>query len=125
MEVYTDASRRENVVGIGYVIQLDSTYDGSTSFEGEYSSMDAEILAILEGLRVASQTHRGHVTIHTDCNPAAHKLTSKQDGKWKEYQESFEWLVSKFESYELKTIDRAENTQADHRAREALWKADS
>ena len=123
MEVYTDASRRECVVGIGYVIHFDKVYDGSKSFEGDYSSMDGEILAILEGLRIASQHHDGHVEIHTDCDEAARKLTSKQTGKWKEYQESFEWLVGKFESYELKTIDRADNTQADHKAREAMWSA--
>ena len=123
MEIYTDASRRGSVVGIGYVIKLDRVYDGNKSFEGNHSSMDGEILAILEGLRIASQYHDGHVEIHTDCDEAARKLTSKQAGKWKEYQNSFEWLINKFDSYELKTIDRADNTHADRKAKEAMWSA--
>lgn len=125
MELYTDASSRGSVVGVGYVIKGNSVNAGETSFEGNYSSMDGEILAILEGLRILSQYYDGHVEIHTDCDEAARKLTSKQVGKWKEYQESFEWLVSKFESYELKTIDRSNNTRADRRAKEALWEANS
>ena len=120
MEVFTDASRYDTVIGIGYVVRLDTkTVEGNRSVEGEFTSMDAEMLAILEGLRIASQHSREHITLYTDCDPVVEKLAHPTD--WEEYTASFEWVAGKFESCEVENIPRSMNTQADRLAKEAAW----
>jgi|APHM01.1.fsa_nt_gi hypothetical protein len=80
MQVYTDASRGENVIGVGYVIKLKNGTEMSGKryqFVGDYSSMDAEWCALMEGLEIACEHQTAYdnsIDVVIDCRPLVRKV---------------------------------------------------
>jgi len=122
MHIYTDASRRENIIGIGYYIIYDNTYfTGNRYIKEEHTSMEAEYFAVMEGLRIALQHSREDTVLHTDCKPLIQKMTVESTGKWNEYKKGYDRLTQKFYSFEIEYVPREKNETAHRQAKEALW----
>lgn len=115
-EVYTDASRDEDVIGIAYVSEDDR---GSRWIVGEYSSMEAEFLAVNEALRCCSDADV--IYLHIDCQPLIRKIVEQDHDPWTDYFETFNWLSSKYEAVSIEYVPREENAKANRMAREAFW----
>jgi ribonuclease HI len=134
MRVYTDASHGDYVIGVGYVVCLkDGTEIQSKRYKyGEYSSMDAEWYALMEGMEVAL-SHRSEddtsIDVITDCEPLVTKIRQPDDlynDKWFSYRKRALNKLFEFDTWRLRWQKRGtstENEAADRLAREALWQA--
>lgn len=113
-DVYTDASRDENVVGIAFISDVS---EGSRYIVGEYTSMEAEFLAVNNALRRCTSEDELH--IHTDCQPLVRKIANGEeyDGLY----ETFDWLARKYDAVAIEYVPREENRAADRKAKEAFW----
>lgn len=122
--IYVDASRDDQIAGLGYTIDGEVSIDGQKYLEGYYTSMEAEFHALAEAVRVASikSTNRRKCEAYTDCKPVVSKMRYADDERedWQDYRKSFLWLVGKFDEYELNWCDREYNERAHELAREAL-----
>jgi ribonuclease HI len=100
------------------------SHSDSKFFEGEYTSMEAEFLAIVEALRVASVNFSTEtsVTLYSDAKPLVRKMrgNEKCSDDWREYRESYEWLSSKFDDTEIRYCQRSDNEDAHQLARRGL-----
>lgn len=125
LTVYTDAARDDTVTGIAYVISGEVNLEGCRSMEGNYTSMDAEYHALMEGLRVASQASRSNtgVTAYVDVKPLISKMQTPDEKSelWRERRIGFNRMVGKFDEHDLEWIPREQNRRADELAREALF----
>lgn len=121
---YTDGARGDYCSGIGYSINGEVSVSGCRTLDGTYTSMEAELHALLEGVRVASirSESRGCIIVYTDCKPLVRKLTGSQReyGDWAEYRKSSQWLLNKFECWEVRYCSREKTECAHNLARKAL-----
>jgi ribonuclease HI len=122
--IYVDAARDDSVTGIGYTISGEVNYEGKKYMKGHYTSMEAEFHALIEAVRIASikSDNREKCEIHTDVKPLIHKMRTPDETskEWREYRASFQWLISKFDSYRLGWCGRENNKSAHKLARAAL-----
>lgn len=123
MKVYTDAARDDEVAGMGWVIVLNGEkIEGNRFIHGDYTSMEAEYFALLDGLRFARRHSTGEVEVFCDCKPLVEKMRVP-DGysqDWYDRRHGCHRLLQKFESWELEWTPRSGNTGADRLAYEAL-----
>jgi ribonuclease HI len=123
--IYVDASRDDQIAGLGYTIDGDVDISGRRYMVGHYTSMEAEFHALVEALRIASQEseHNEYVEVYTDCEPLVRKVCGGREERadWEQYRQSALWLLDKFDSWELKHTDRRSNEQAHNLARDALF----
>lgn len=123
MRVYTDAARDDSVVGMGWEIRNeDDTFKDSRFLVGEYTSMEAEFLALLDGLRYARRINDGKVHVYVDCKPLVQKMRvpDANSDDWFDRRRGCHRLLNKFEDWELKWTPRSSNENADRLAYEAL-----
>lgn len=110
--------------GVGYVLEGEVDFSGRRAFYGTYTSMEAEYYALSEGLRVASVRSESneYIEAYSDAKPLIKKMSGSEScrGDWQSYRSSFEWLIGKFDDYELNYISREYNEDAHELAREAL-----
>lgn len=122
--VYVDASRDNEIAGLGYAIRGSVNHSDYKFLEGEYTSMEAEFHALLEGVRVASARSSDRVMCeaYTDAKPLVSKMKTVDDDRedWRNYRKSFLWLINKFDSWELKWCSRQNNEIAHELAVDAL-----
>lgn len=124
MKVYTDAARDDEVAGLGWEIV---TNDGeripdSRYLIGEYTSMEAEYIAILDGLRHARRYEGARVEVFSDCQPLIEKMRvpDGESQEWYDRRTGCHRLLNKFASWELEWTPRSRNETADRLAYEAL-----
>jgi ribonuclease HI len=123
--IYVDAARDDQIAGLGYVVRGEVSLSGQKYLEGHYTSMEAELHALLEAVRLASleSEHREYCEVYTDCKPLRDKIYSeKQDREdWEEYRQSAHWLLNKFDSWDVNYAPRSSNGEAHDLARQALF----
>jgi len=123
--IHTDAARGERVSGLGYTIDGDVSLDGNKYMVGTFTSMEAELHALLEGVRLATQ-HSGsrrECEVYIDVKPLKHKICGTDEIRedWRQYQQSARWLLDKYDSWTIEHCSRSHNTAAHDLAREALF----
>ena len=123
--IYVDAARDDQIAGLGYVIRGEVSIEGHKYLTGHYTSMEAELHALLEAVRLASidSEYREYCEVYTDCKPLVTKVCGSQPERddWAEYRTSAQWLLDKFDSWEVNYTARSHNEQAHELAREALF----
>lgn len=134
MRLYTDASKDDGVFGIGYVVVLKTGpyIKGKRYVFGDYSSMDAEWFALMQGVDVALDNKTpfdNEIDITIDCQPLVDKIRDPDDlyqDKWYSYRKRALNRFFEFERWNLRWEARSnteENKKANRLAREALWEA--
>lgn len=122
--IYVDAARDDQIAGLGWTISGEVSAADKKFLTGHYTSMEAELHALLEAVRVASveSSERGHCTVYTDCEPMRGKIYAHDLNRddWAEYQTSARWLLDKFDSWDVSHTTRSHNEDAHQLAREAL-----
>lgn len=133
VSVHTDASQDDTVVGLAYVIcnANDGRLHGKHFIRGEYTSMEAEAYAMLQGIAaVKERTDADAIDVYADCRPMIQKVSDASadevSEKWFDLQRTLTHSLEDFESYTLsweKRDSSAANEDADRYAKEALWQA--
>jgi len=125
IRIYTDAARGNQCSGLGYTMSGEVSIEGHKYLEGHYTSMEAELHALLEAVRLASieSEHREYCEVYTDCKPLRAKICGREDERedWAEYRTSARWLLNKFDSWEVNYSPRSSNEEAHELARAALF----
>ena len=123
--IYVDAARDDQIAGLGYVIRGEVSIEGHKYLTGHYTSMEAELHALLEAVRLASinSEYREYCEVYTDAKPLVSKICSSHEERddWEQYRASAHWLLNKFDSWEVNYTARSHNEQAHGLAREALF----
>jgi len=119
MQLFTDASKHDDVIGVGYVLFDDQRYCYKHSYDEELTSMQAELWAIIEGLKTALYHGAEAVTIYTDCDPLAEKIRSND---LTDFTEPFYELTGELDEFYVYNIPREHNDEADRLAKEAAWR---
>lgn len=122
MRVYTDAARDDDVAGMGWIIELDGqTLNGRRFMLGNYTSMEAEYFAMMDGLRFAKRESTEQVQVYVDCEPLVTKMrVPSDDDTWYERRRGCHRLLHKFDDWEMEWTPRSSNSEADRLAYEAL-----
>lgn len=129
--IHTDASCGDGVVGVGYTIRIDgNVHKGSTHFEGHYTSMEAEFLALKEAAHVAARFFptKEHVFFYTDCQGLVEKMEDVNDTeKWNDRRNRVVEILANGGLYgsnwSVKWVPRERNRDADalaHTARDGV-----
>jgi len=123
--IYVDAARDDQIAGLGYVIRGEVSLEGQKYLTGHYTSMEAELHALLEAVRLASlqSEYREYCEVYTDCKPLRDKICGSNEERddWEEYRVSARWLLDKFDSWEVNYAPRSSNEEAHDLARQALF----
>lgn len=121
---YTDGACGDYCAGIGYTIGGAISVTGNRTIDENITSMEAELHAVLEAVRVATVECEDceMITVYTDAKPLIEKIDGSRNSsqKWEEYRQSFIWLSNKFDSFEIKYVRRENNKDAHRLARKAL-----
>jgi len=117
--IFTDASRGEEVIGIGYIIRINGEkYTNSTYIEGNYTSMEAEYIALktaVEDSKFIRETDR-RVDLYSDCDPLVRKMNKKNGSeKWNKRHDEFQEVASDY-NWNLHWVPRTNNRDADELA---------
>lgn len=136
MRLYTDAAAdvENGAYGVGYVLdcKTGATITGKRYVYGDYSSMGAEWLALMQGLDVSVDnitSHDDEIFVYVDCDPLVDKMhepADLYDDKWHARRKQTLGVLFEFEDYDVSWEQRAstqQNKSADRLAREALWQA--
>jgi len=120
----TDGSCGTLNAGLGYHITGEVEASGSVTIEENITSMQAELYALLEGVRIASleSSERESITIYTDCRPLKNKICASENERedWEEYRQSARWMLNKFEEWEIRHTSRDKTEEAHDNAQTAL-----
>jgi len=114
--IHTDASCKENIVGLGYIIKNNSnnnTHENATFKTGDYSSMDAEYLAVREAAKVVENHFEAEMPVYfyTDCQALTKKLDNPDSDKWKKRVQELSLIMT--QEFRVKWIPRERNRKAD------------
>lgn len=123
MKVYTDAARDDDITGLGWtIIHDDYTNTGNRYMVGNYTSMEAEYYALVEGIRLASFEGRDSIEVYSDCKPLIQKMRvpDGENEDWYTRRRGAHWLLNKFDSWTLNWVPRDNNESANRLAYEAL-----
>jgi len=126
---YTDGSCGTFCAGIGYDIRGDVEQTGSRSITDNITSMEAELYALLEAVRVAEREADSgkSIAIYTDCRPLKRKLCASNEDRddWHTYQQGAHWLLDKFDSWQVIHCSRDQTSMAHDLAKDAFHEAQS
>jgi len=122
MEVYTDAARDDDISGLAWVITHNGeTVEGNRFLTGNYTSMEAEYFALLDGLRFARRESRGTVDVRLDCQPLVKKMRVPDSNVlWYDRRQGCHRLLNKFDDWSMEWVPRENNERANRLAYEAL-----
>jgi ribonuclease HI len=122
MELYTDAARGDEVVGLGWEIILsDEKREGNRYIEATHTSMEAEYYALIDGLRHARRHGTDEIAVFVDCKPLVKKMrVPDTDKDWYDRRQGCHRLLNKFDRWELDWTPRSTNSSADRLAYQAL-----
>lgn len=124
MKLYTDASRDDDIAGLGWVVTLDdgSVIEESRYMLGEYTSMESEYYALLDGIRHSAKRPDTELAIHVDCQPLVNKMRypDSDNELWERRRQGFLWLANKFDVWSIEWVPREANESANRLAFEAL-----
>lgn len=113
MNLYTDAARDGSVTGVAWkIVAGQETITGKRYIFGNFTSMEAEYFALLDGLRHARRFDTDEVIAHTDCKPLIDKMQSPESD-WYDRKQGCIRLLNKFDSWELCYIPRDLNSAHD------------
>lgn len=123
MIIHTDASCGDGAIGVGYTIRVgDELYEGSTIYEGSYTSMEAEYLALKEAAQSVVRFFDcdEHLFIYTDCAGLVDKMEEPNDSdKWNQNRNELLSILSELPEWSMKWIPRERNRDADSLASQA------
>lgn len=114
MNIHTDASCKENIVGIGYIIRDNNETHENATFEiGDYTSIDAEYMALRKALIVVQNQLNPQMPVYcyTDCQAVVNKLKNPQSDKWRKRAEELS-LIAQFD-FMVRWTPRENNRKAD------------
>lgn len=122
VKLYTDGACDDEVTALAWEIRHEDGVEiGSRYMLGDYTSMEAEYYALLDGLRHARK-YGDEIEAFSDCEPMVQKMripdANNQD--WYDRRQGCHRLLNKFDSWELEWTPRSQNTSADREAYEAL-----
>ena len=121
---YTDGACGSLCAGIGYSLHGEVERRGNRVIHKDITSMEAELYALLEGVRMASieSEYRQTIIVYTDCKPLRNKVCAIENGRddWEEYRQSARWLLEKFDTWKVYHCHRSETEKAHNLARRAL-----
>lgn len=123
MRVYTDAARDGCIVATGWKIVLDDGTEetGKRYLDGQYTSMEAEYMALLDGLRYARRYDNGRIEVFVDCQPLLTKMRVPDENEdWYDRRRGCHRLLNKFDEWSMEWIPRRHNGDADRMATLAL-----
>jgi len=125
MKVYTDAARDESVAGFGWYIFVspEQQFSNNRYLMGNYTSMESEYYAMLDGLRYARrQSTEERIEVYCDCQPLVEKMRvpDADSDDWYDRRKGCHRLLNKFSSWSLQWIPRGQNEIANRLAYEAL-----
>lgn len=123
MRVYTDAARDDRIVATGWKIILsDGTEQKGNRFLNEQrTSMEAEYMALLDGLRFARRFDEARVEVFVDCQPLLTKMRVPDENKdWYDRRRGCHRLLNKFDEWSMEWTPRKHNSDADEMASLAL-----
>lgn len=124
VRLYTDGARDGDVVAMGWVIEtMNGVEQDHRYMHGDYTSMEAEYFALLDGLRHARRFD-DEVMVFTDCDPLVRKMrdSDRSDDVWHDRKIGCDRLLDKFEWWQIKWIPREQNEDANTQATIALRK---
>lgn len=126
MRLHTDASRDDDVIGIGYVIRDDINdieVNGKQYRFGNFTSMEAEWKAMMTGIHAASWYGDGFLIVLTDCEPLREKMywPDATSQKWYDMRKKCHKVLNTFEEWKMDVVDRTNNEQAHDLARRAIF----
>lgn len=127
----TDASVDERGTGLAYVCEIydqwgvfDERYTGQKFSENTVKSTDAELLAILFGMKELynkmDRTKRYALIAKCDCNDVVKVVNKEYIPKSKKKERMIDFFTSKFEKFKAKWMNREENHDAHSMAKQAL-----
>lgn len=123
MRLYTDARRTDDGIGLGFVFD---TNDGVTKdckyVEGEFTSMEAEFYALVEGVWRCTRFDVDTIYCFVDCKPLVQQMERPTQDKWATFRDSIHWLLNKFEYWGIRWIPREQNTEADYLSNKVMQK---
>lgn len=129
MIIHTDASCGDSAVGVGYVIRVDGrVYEGSSRFEGSYTTMEAEYLALREAAGAVAGMFNSdqQVFFYTDCSGLVTKMEEPNEADpWIDRREELHVVLAEAgfvpTSWTVQWVPRERNREADalaHAARD-------
>lgn len=127
MRLFTDASLdRAGVVGIAYVLDDEIRglhVEGQKHIFGNYTSMEAEYEAMMNGIHAASWQCGDTLLVNVDCQPLVEKMMSsrmEEDYKWCNMRDNCHRILNTFDHWEINSVPRSQNEQADELASQSL-----
>lgn len=125
--VNTDASVKSNAgTGIGWHIQtwgddedtlLKTKEKGFDSLTGQYTTMEAELLALIRGVKEAIQMEgSNHIRLRSDCKPLVEKVKNNRPLCDGQYMEALQKLLERVDKFDLQWVSREKNSCADRQA---------
>lgn len=131
--VKTDASVQDSHnAGIGWEIEIaginngylqNGIITGHDVLDGEYTSMEAEFLALFRGLKEALRLgERDTIKLFTDCQPVVEKVKNHVPILDGSYVSTFHWLLERVDYWDVQWCSRDRNRTADREAHVALDK---
>ena len=131
--VKTDASvENSGNVGIGWEIEVAGLTDGylqtgritgHDTLDGSYTSMEAEMVALVRGFKEALRLgEREVIKLVTDCQPLVKKIKNHSPVFDGSYVETVHFLSEVIDYWDLKWVSRKHNEAADRQAHVALDK---
>jgi len=131
--VKTDASvQNDGRVGIGWEIEITgltegylqaNTITGNDYLEGQYTSMEGELFALMRGFKEAMRLgERDVIKLFTDCQPLVKKIKNHIPVVDGSYIETIHKLSEHVDHWDVKWVAREQNTVADRQAHVGLDK---
>lgn len=131
--VKTDASvQNDGRVGIGWEIEITgltdgylqaNTITGNDYLEGKHTSMEGELLALMRGFKEAMRLgERDVIKLLTDCQPLVKKIKKHMPVIDGSYIETIHNLSEHVDHWDVKWVEREQNTVADRQAHVGLDK---
>lgn len=115
MRLHTDARRTDDGIGLGFVFDIDGEVTKDCRYvEGDFTSMEAEFYALVEGVWRCTQFDVSTIHCFVDCKPLVQQLERPTQEKWSEFRDSIRWLLNKFEYWGIKWVPREKNREADY-----------
>jgi ribonuclease HI len=125
MKLYTDGASRGNPgkAGGGIVLEDDGKVEEKSVYFGIKTNNEAEYLALIEGLKLAIARGARRLDVFMDSLLAVKQLQGdyrvKNPGIVPLFKEA-RALLGRFDSWEIRHVDRGENKKADKLANRAI-----